>query len=709
MTKSISSSLEAHIAQEVTTLATCWRLTRTDGVEYFFTDHDQPLTIDGNTYVASTGYNRTAIANNSSLAVDNLDVVGILDSDQITEEDLRAGRFDYAEIKLFLVNYDDLSQGILRVRRGHLGEVLVTREGLFRSELRGLTQAYSQRIGETYTPECRADLGDDRCKVPIQPDEIERETAYSVGDYVVVKPAASLRVPITNNGFEDGDLTGWTTVSGTPDVVESNVIDPFSGRYFLEGDSSFEISQTVDVTSLISTTDMDNGDYRFTFRGYRAQSGGDTDDTGRIVVEALDGGGAVLSTLLDTGDELLSASWRQRRVDNAALPVGTRQFKFRLIGTLVAGMVCNAAFDDLEAEMIQDAAQETYSLPISNASFETATLDGWALDSGVAAGVSGAEAHDGSWSFLGTSSTGFTYSQTLDLTTLPWFDSTLADNAGYTLDVSAWMLGQAVSTDTMRFRVQFLDSGGSAISDAYDSGVVQPSVFDWEEFGASAVSIPASTRQIKLELIGVDNDGSGVEYYVDDISMTITDTTWSDLWERFGNRMYQCTTAGTTAIYQPDYSRTVGAVIEDGTAEFTCEQSWMRHGYVNSVTDRRTFEAIIEDPRAVDDWFNLGVVYWETGDNAGRAIEIKDWDHYAGSTSSTSSTTTGTISGTVGSEMSLFLEMGYQIQVGDKFRVYPGCDKRLATCKDRFDNVVNFRGEPYVPGQDEYFNYPNAK
>ena len=30
-----------------------------------------------------------------------------------------------------------------------------------------------------------------------------------------------------------------------------------------------------------------------------------------------------------------------------------------------------------------------------------------------------------------------------------------------------------------------------------------------------------------------------------------------------------------------------------------------------------------------------------------------------------------------------------------------GCDKSLATCRDRFDNLVNFRGEPYVPGLDK--------
>ena len=48
-------------------------------------------------------------------------------------------------------------------------------------------------------------------------------------------------------------------------------------------------------------------------------------------------------------------------------------------------------------------------------------------------------------------------------------------------------------------------------------------------------------------------------------------------------------------------------------------------------------------------------------------------------------------------------------QPGDLFRIHPGCDKRLDTCIDRFANVLNFRGEPYIPGQDLLMSYPDAR
>jgi hypothetical protein len=184
--KAVATALAAHLAGPVTTLATCWRITRTDGVVFRFTDHDRDLVVDGEVYEASAGYSRTAIANDAGMGVDNLDVEGVFDSAAVTEEELRAGLFDRAEVRIFLVNWADPSMGVLRLRRGWFGEVVLTEQGVFRTELRGLTQALSQRIGELYSPECRADLGDHRCRVPVWPAVIEREIDYAIGDHVRV-------------------------------------------------------------------------------------------------------------------------------------------------------------------------------------------------------------------------------------------------------------------------------------------------------------------------------------------------------------------------------------------------------------------------------------------------------------------------------------------------------------------------------------------
>jgi uncharacterized phage protein (TIGR02218 family) len=164
--KTISSALAQHLAGEVTTLATCWQITCRDGVVLGFTDHVHDLEMDGVIYAAASGYTRTAIRGTADLAVDNLDVESVFSDDGITEEDLRTGKYDFAEVRMFLVNYEDLAQGILKLRRGWLGEVTI-RDGMYVAELRGMTQRLQMTVGEVYAPDCAADLGDARCGVDL--------------------------------------------------------------------------------------------------------------------------------------------------------------------------------------------------------------------------------------------------------------------------------------------------------------------------------------------------------------------------------------------------------------------------------------------------------------------------------------------------------------------------------------------------------------
>lgn len=355
MSKSISSGMNTHRQLTVTSLASMFKITRRDGTSFYFTDHDKNLDFDGQTYLAASGFMRTAIQNDSSLAVDNLEVQGVFDSSSITVEDIRAGLFDYAEVWFFKVNWQDLTDLDVKLKRGYLGEVVAGSVGVFVAELRSLVQLLSQDIVELYQPECRADLGDSRCGMPIKPSDVARNTAYAVGDYVTVET--------------------------------------------------------------------------------------------------------------DTG----------------------------------------------------------------------------------------------------------------------------------------------------------------------------------------------ATGQAKHE-----------------------------------NRIYQCTTAGTTAGSAPTYDTVVGNTTSDGTAVFTAEEAWTRHGVVATVTSNSVFTLTITESRAVDDWFNGGALTFETGNNAGITIEVRDW------VNSTSSVT-------------LFLTAPYDVQVGDLVRIYPGCDKRDATCSGRFSNILNFRGEPFVPGERFLTTYPDAK
>ena len=225
--KAASSALATHLAGEVTTLASCWRVTRKDGAEFFFTDHDRDLVVDGQVYQASTGYSRTAIMNDASLSVDNLDVDGVFDAATITEEALRAGLFDHAEVRVFLVNWADLSMGVLKMRRGWFGEVVLNENGKFRTELRGMAQALQQRLGEIYSPECRADLGDARCKVNLA-TWTRTGTVTGVTDRAVF--TATIDGAATTDGWFNGGLLTWVTGANAGRGIEVKSWTAGTGR-----------------------------------------------------------------------------------------------------------------------------------------------------------------------------------------------------------------------------------------------------------------------------------------------------------------------------------------------------------------------------------------------------------------------------------------------------------------------------------------------
>ncbi|HZF42137.1 MAG TPA: DUF2163 domain-containing protein [Sphingomonadaceae bacterium] len=47
-------------------------------------------------------------------------------------------------------------------------------------------------------------------------------------------------------------------------------------------------------------------------------------------------------------------------------------------------------------------------------------------------------------------------------------------------------------------------------------------------------------------------------------------------------------------------------------------------------------------------------------------------------------------------------------EAGATVEIAQGCDKRLETCRDRFANTLNFRGEPHLPGNDLLTRYPGS-
>ena len=57
-------------------------------------------------------------------------------------------------------------------------------------------------------------------------------------------------------------------------------------------------------------------------------------------------------------------------------------------------------------------------------------------------------------------------------------------------------------------------------------------------------------------------------------------------------------------------------------------------------------------------------------------------------------------------DLELWVDLGLVPKAGDMIRLEAGCDKLAATCRTKFNNFLNFRGFPNIPGADWTMSYP---
>jgi len=164
--KYASAALISHLAQEVTTLAWLWQVTRRDGQVFGFTTADQDLIIGGITYRADTGFAASAAQSRLGTSVDNLDISGAIEGEVITEADILAGVWDGAAIVISLCNWADLSMGTMIVQAGTIGNVQAAGTSYI-AEMRSLSQALQNTVGQVITRRCNADFCDARCGLDI--------------------------------------------------------------------------------------------------------------------------------------------------------------------------------------------------------------------------------------------------------------------------------------------------------------------------------------------------------------------------------------------------------------------------------------------------------------------------------------------------------------------------------------------------------------
>jgi uncharacterized phage protein (TIGR02218 family) len=128
------------------------------------------------------------------------------------------------------------------------------------------------------------------------------------------------------------------------------------------------------------------------------------------------------------------------------------------------------------------------------------------------------------------------------------------------------------------------------------------------------------------------------------------------------------------------YSANIGSIYSPNCRATFCDtkcklniSDYSYKANVKKVLDERTILiSIIKD----SGYFNSGKIEFITGKNRGKKYVIRNY-----------------FEGTV----ELLMKPSFPITRGDKLILIAGCDKQIETCAKKFNNAINFRGEPHLP------------
>lgn len=147
-----------------------------------FSDVRKTITIDAVSWLPVKACTVGAMQFRRDGEVANATIYLAADStDTIKPVDVILGVYDGADILIEMCNQENPSAGKTVLLQGAIGKVSANRDGVITLEARGLLTRSRGLVTERYSPMCRADLGDDRCKIPLLPSDVARNTAYVLG------------------------------------------------------------------------------------------------------------------------------------------------------------------------------------------------------------------------------------------------------------------------------------------------------------------------------------------------------------------------------------------------------------------------------------------------------------------------------------------------------------------------------------------------
>lgn len=167
---------------ELTSIALCWRLERTDGAGIALTSHDSQVVSGGVTFDPTPGMTPASVTRSLGLQPHSAEAAGALTTASLEATDLASGRWDGAKVELTAVDWSEPEATSIQLVAGELGNVSID-GGSFSADLLGASVRLNEPVCPATSAECRASFGDKQCRVDLAGRTIRAAvTGYSGGE-----------------------------------------------------------------------------------------------------------------------------------------------------------------------------------------------------------------------------------------------------------------------------------------------------------------------------------------------------------------------------------------------------------------------------------------------------------------------------------------------------------------------------------------------
>ena len=660
----------------LTYYTSCLRIERTDGYVLCITELDKDLYINDNLldsgfssnvrrYLSAAGYIPTNMEQTSDNAVNNADVEGVLSAVGVQREDIIGGRYDFAKLHMFIWDWKNNAL-VKKLGSGHWGEVTL-KNGSYVAEFRSLSQQIQQTIGRTYNPECDEQLGGPRCTIALGLYPYKGEANNSTSKINVIDDTFHME-----DDYWNGMTLTWST--GLNATLSSPVSD------YIKAEKKIILSS--EMTNYIYRGDQ----YTVTKNEITNNTVTEVGDTNNIKDNA--------RTEID------------HFFDNASITFtsGNNQNTYTISQYINKNFSLNS--DALDLFVIGDS----YTISKTFTGTVTSITDGSSPDPYIFQDSARTEPDN--------------YFDGLTLT----FDSTANGNDGLTISINSYtnssgefnannidLSGDIAVGDTysitkqytgsitsLSLKNKFKDSTLTALDNYYNNMTVTINSESIKilNYANKIITLQSNTTNdisindnYNIDYIRTSATTSGVsKLYIEDLTITGA-TDYSGMYLEFDSGLNeghfkQISSVSNGLITLDSAMPDIIKKLDKYTIINMSGTTYMSIGTVTSVTNNREFTAkITETGTYGDDYFNYGKLIFKSGSNDEIHMEVKAF--------------TEDLVDTDNQYFKLFLPMPFDIQVGDDFQVFAGCDKRLTTCKNKFNNHINFQGFPYIPSQDQ--------